>query len=65
MTATSRLSALLVLTLQFISSLSEGVGQLLPGDFTAPLMYKPGSSQPGTPLHIQFGQGFLDRVQGY
>ena len=33
---------------QFISSLFDGVGQLLPGDFAGLLMCRPGSSQLGT-----------------
>ena len=50
----------------FISSLFEGVGQLLPGNLTGLLMSRPGSSQLGTLVAKRCRRGFLEiyRVLG-
>ena len=51
---------------QFISSLFEGVGQLLPGNFAGLLMSRPCSSQLGTLVAKRCSRGFLEvyRVRG-
>ena len=50
---------------QFISSLFDGVGQLLPGDLAGLLMRRPGSSQLGTPVAKRCRRGFPEVYRVY